>query len=161
MSRASPAIQSSPICSSTSSPKRSQAWTRKSACTCASAIIAVGQWLGAVYGGRAEVARALAPIVNQEMKELVRAGADFLALDEPSFACHPEQPDLFLDIIAKTVAGVDAKISMHMCFGNYRGRAVARRRLRRPRGSRASAGADCESRDEGTRSRRRRFSCSR
>src|SRR5207302_35419 len=38
--------------------------------------------------------------------------------------CHPKEPDVFLDTIARTVAGVKAKISMHMCFGNYRGRAV-------------------------------------
>ncbi len=58
------------------------------------------------------------------MKALVEAGVDFIQLDEPSFACHPDQPEQFLDLIARTTAGVNAKISMHMCFGNYRGRAV-------------------------------------
>jgi 5-methyltetrahydropteroyltriglutamate--homocysteine methyltransferase len=79
---------------------------------------------GTVYGSRQETAQALVPIVNREMKDLVRAGVDFIGLDEPSFACHPQQPDQFLKMIADTVAGVSAKISMHMCFGNYRGRAV-------------------------------------
>jgi 5-methyltetrahydropteroyltriglutamate--homocysteine methyltransferase len=79
---------------------------------------------GAVYPSRLEVASALVPIVNQEMKNLVQAGADFIQLDEPSFACHPQHPESFLEMIARTVAGVAAKISMHMCFGNYRGRAV-------------------------------------
>jgi 5-methyltetrahydropteroyltriglutamate--homocysteine methyltransferase len=80
---------------------------------------------GEVYKDRAEIAAALVPIVNQEMKQLVQAGVDFLQLDEPSFACHPGQGgERFLDLIALTVAGVDAKISMHLCFGNYRGRAV-------------------------------------
>ena len=82
---------------------------------------------GAVHKNRADIAAALVPIVNKEMRDLVAAGADFLALDEPSFACHPQAPDLFLDTIAKTVSGVKAKFSMHMCFGNYRGRAVGRR----------------------------------
>jgi 5-methyltetrahydropteroyltriglutamate--homocysteine methyltransferase len=79
---------------------------------------------GKVYSGRADVARALVRIVNQDMKDLVRAGADFIGLDEPSFACHPQQPEEFLETITATVAGVQAKISMHLCFGNYRGRAV-------------------------------------
>jgi 5-methyltetrahydropteroyltriglutamate--homocysteine methyltransferase len=79
---------------------------------------------GDVYKDRAAVTEALLPIVNQEMKSLVQAGVDFLQLDEPSFACHPNAADFFLDIIARTVAGVNAKISMHMCFGNFRGRAV-------------------------------------
>ena len=79
---------------------------------------------GDVYGNRDEITAALLPIINHEMKQLVQAGVDFIQLDEPSFACHPDHPEQFLDLIACTVAGVNAKISMHMCFGNYRGRAV-------------------------------------
>ncbi len=79
---------------------------------------------GDVYKNRDEITAALLPIVNNEMKQLVQAGVDFIQLDEPSFACHPQYPEQFLDVIARTVAGVNAKISMHMCFGNYRGRAV-------------------------------------
>jgi 5-methyltetrahydropteroyltriglutamate--homocysteine methyltransferase len=79
---------------------------------------------GKVYADRDAVTEALIPIVNAEMKQLAAAGADFIQLDEPSFACHPDHPEKFLDLIDRTVAGVSAKISMHMCFGNYRGRAV-------------------------------------
>jgi 5-methyltetrahydropteroyltriglutamate--homocysteine methyltransferase len=79
---------------------------------------------GEVYKDRQAVAEALLPIINREMKDLVSQGVGFLQLDEPSFACHPDQPELFLDLIARTVEGVKAKISMHMWFGNYRGRAV-------------------------------------
>ena len=79
---------------------------------------------GDVYASRDEITEALLPIVNAEMKALERAGVDFIQLDEPSFACHPDKPEQFLDIIARTVAGVTAKTSMHMCFGNFRARAV-------------------------------------
>jgi 5-methyltetrahydropteroyltriglutamate--homocysteine methyltransferase len=79
---------------------------------------------GEVYQGRRDITEALLPLVNQEMKLLVEAGANFIQIDEPSFACHPNHPEEFLDIIARTTAGVKAKVSMHMCFGNYRGRAV-------------------------------------
>ena len=79
---------------------------------------------GAVYADRKAVTEALIPIVNAELKAVEAAGADFLQLDEPSFACHPDEPERFLDVIARTVAGVSAYVSMHMCFGNYRGRAV-------------------------------------
>ncbi|HZU39154.1 MAG TPA: cobalamin-independent methionine synthase II family protein [Gemmataceae bacterium] len=82
---------------------------------------------GNVYHDRQEIAEALVPIVNAEMRALVSEGVDFIQLDEPSFACHPDQPERFLDFIARTVDGVQAKISLHMCFGNYRGRAVGRR----------------------------------
>ncbi len=82
---------------------------------------------GAVYFGRMAVSKALAPIVNGELRALVDAGVGFIQLDEPSFACHPGEPEFFLETLATTVAGVDAYISMHLCFGNYRGRAVGRR----------------------------------
>jgi 5-methyltetrahydropteroyltriglutamate--homocysteine methyltransferase len=85
---------------------------------------------GDVYRNRAALTEALLPVVNREMKDLVQAGVDFIQLDEPSFACHPDHPELFLDLIARTVEGVRAKVSMHVCFGNYRGRAVGWRSYR-------------------------------
>src|SRR5262245_16836672 len=85
---------------------------------------------GDVYRDRRAVTEALLPIVNREMKDLVAAGVTFLQLDEPSFACRPDAPEEFLDFIARTVEGVTATVSMHMCFGNYRGRAVGRRSYR-------------------------------
>lgn len=79
---------------------------------------------GDVYPDRMGVTEALVPIVNAELKALVAEGVDFLQIDEPSFACHPDNPEVFLDIVARTVEDVDAYTSMHMCFGNYRARAV-------------------------------------
>jgi 5-methyltetrahydropteroyltriglutamate--homocysteine methyltransferase len=79
---------------------------------------------GDVYKDRNAVTDAILPIINHEMKAVVAAGVEFIQFDEPSFACHPDHPERFLDLIARTVAGVQARISMHMCFGNFRGRAV-------------------------------------
>lgn len=85
---------------------------------------------GEVYRDREAVANALLPIVNREMQDLVAAGVQFVQLDEPSFACHASNPELFLDVIARTVEGVKATISLHMCFGNFRARAVGQRSYR-------------------------------
>jgi 5-methyltetrahydropteroyltriglutamate--homocysteine methyltransferase len=85
---------------------------------------------GEVYPDRTAVAQALIPIVNAELLALASAGVDFIQLDEPSFACHPDWPDHFLDVVGRTVLGVKAYISMHMCFGNYRARAVGHRSYR-------------------------------
>jgi 5-methyltetrahydropteroyltriglutamate--homocysteine methyltransferase len=82
---------------------------------------------GAVYADRLAVTEALIPIINRELTDLAQAGVEHIQLDEPSFACRPEQPERFLDILSRTVAGVPARISLHMCFGNYRGRAVGHR----------------------------------
>jgi 5-methyltetrahydropteroyltriglutamate--homocysteine methyltransferase len=85
---------------------------------------------GAVYADRRAITEALLPIVNREMRALVRAGVEFAQMDEPSFACRPDRPEEFLDLIARTVEGVDVPVSLHMCFGNYRARAVGRRSYR-------------------------------
>jgi 5-methyltetrahydropteroyltriglutamate--homocysteine methyltransferase len=85
---------------------------------------------GEVYSDRRAVTEALIPLVNREMRELEKAGVEFIQLDEPSFACRPDHPEEFLDIIARTVHGVGAFVSMHMCFGNYRARAVGQRSYR-------------------------------
>src|SRR5262245_18703500 len=58
---------------------------------------------GEVYRDRREVTEALLPLVNRDMMALARAGVDFIQLDEPSFACHLDQPEQFLDLVARTV----------------------------------------------------------
>jgi 5-methyltetrahydropteroyltriglutamate--homocysteine methyltransferase len=85
---------------------------------------------GAAYKDRMEVAHVLAAIVNAELKALVAAGAGFIQIDEPSYAVHPDAPRAFVDLFNATVAGVDAKIGLHLCFGNYVGRPVAKRSYR-------------------------------
>jgi 5-methyltetrahydropteroyltriglutamate--homocysteine methyltransferase len=85
---------------------------------------------GDVYADRNAVTEALIPIVNAELRAAAAEGIEFLQLDEPSFACHPDEPEHFLDVIARTVEGVTAYISMHMCFGNFRARAVGWRSYR-------------------------------
>ena len=82
---------------------------------------------GRVYKDRMDVAWALAEIVNRELKALVAAGVDFIQLDEPSYAVHSSTPEAFVRLFNRTVEGVTAKISIHLCFGNYLGRPVARR----------------------------------
>lgn len=82
---------------------------------------------GSVYRDRMDVAYALSGIVNREMKALVAAGVDFIQMDEPSYAVHSSTPEEFVKLFNRTVEGVNAKISMHLCFGNYLGRPVAKR----------------------------------
>lgn len=82
---------------------------------------------GEVYPDRRAITEALLPLVNAELRALQQAGVEFLQLDEPSFACHPDNPEEFLDFLARTVEGVTVPVSLHMCFGNYRGRAVGHR----------------------------------
>lgn len=87
---------------------------------------------GAIYRDRLEVAYALAGIINRELRALVEAGVTFIQLDEPSYAVHAQagSPAEFVRLFNQTVAGVEARIGLHLCFGNYVGRPVARRTYR-------------------------------
>jgi 5-methyltetrahydropteroyltriglutamate--homocysteine methyltransferase len=83
---------------------------------------------GAVYKDKREVAWALVPLLNRELKAVVAAGATHIQVDEPSaiddFVPLPE----FVEMFNAMVEGVNATIGLHICFGNYMGRpAVAHR----------------------------------
>jgi 5-methyltetrahydropteroyltriglutamate--homocysteine methyltransferase len=84
------------------------------------------------YADRWAVAEALLPIVGRELLSLVAAGCREICLDEPSMSCyaHREDPQRLVEILNRTVAPVAGRcrLSTHLCFGNYKGRAVAPRR---------------------------------
>lgn len=82
---------------------------------------------GSAYNDRMDVAHALSEIINAELKALVAAGVDFIQLDEPSYAVHPKSPRDFVELFNAAVNGVNARIGLHLCFGNFVGRPVAKR----------------------------------
>jgi 5-methyltetrahydropteroyltriglutamate--homocysteine methyltransferase len=81
---------------------------------------------------RYAVTEMLIPIVARELEALVAAGCERITLDEPSMSCYAwrEDPDRFVDIFNRTVADVKGRcyLGTHLCFGNFKGRAVGRRR---------------------------------
>ena len=84
------------------------------------------------YPGRYAITEALVPIVRAELEALVRAGCTEICVDEPSMSCYGyrEDPARFVDIFRRTVETVTGKcrLSTHLCFGNYKARAVAPRK---------------------------------
>jgi 5-methyltetrahydropteroyltriglutamate--homocysteine methyltransferase len=86
---------------------------------------------GSVYKDRMEVAYALAGIINAELKAVVAAGADFIQIDEPSYAVHAHSPQAFVDLFNHTIRDLgEVRLGVHLCFGNYVGRPVAKRSYR-------------------------------
>ena len=87
---------------------------------------------GGIYKDRWDVTDALIPIVRKELEQLVEAGCREITLDEPSMSCyaHREDPRRFVKIFAETVKPIigQCRLSTHLCFGNYKGRAVGLRR---------------------------------
>jgi 5-methyltetrahydropteroyltriglutamate--homocysteine methyltransferase len=84
------------------------------------------------YKDRYALTEALIPIVRRELHALVEAGCAEICVDEPSMSCyaHREDPARLVDIFNRTVEGIRGRcrLSTHLCFGNYKGRAVAPRR---------------------------------
>jgi 5-methyltetrahydropteroyltriglutamate--homocysteine methyltransferase len=84
------------------------------------------------YKDRWALTEALLPIVRSELEALVKAGCREITVDEPSMSCyaHREDPKRFVEIFNRTVESVVRKchLSTHLCFGNYKGRAVGPRR---------------------------------
>lgn len=84
------------------------------------------------YPDRYAVTEALIPIVRAELMALVEAGCYEITVDEPSMSCYAyrEDPHRFVDIFNRTVEPVrgSARLSTHLCFGNYKARAVGPRR---------------------------------
>jgi len=84
------------------------------------------------YADRDAVAEALRPIVAAELEALVAAGCGEITVDEPSMSCYAYRADTsrLVDLFNRTTAPVRgrARLSTHLCFGNYKGRAVGPRR---------------------------------
>jgi len=88
---------------------------------------------GTLYRDRWEVTEALLPLVRQEIADLVAAGCTEICVDEPSMSCYAYKEDTkrFVDIFNRTVAPAvgKARLSMHLCFGNFKGRSVGKKTI--------------------------------
>lgn len=84
------------------------------------------------YPDRWAITEALLPIVRRELQALIHQGCADICVDEPSMSCYAyrEDPARFVDIFNRTVNGVAGRcrLSTHLCFGNYKARAVGPRR---------------------------------
>ncbi|GIX46129.1 MAG: methionine synthase [Candidatus Tectimicrobiota bacterium] len=73
---------------------------------------------GQVYASREALLEDLMHIVRAELERLVEAGAELIQLDEPNFAMRRDDPRAWVELFNATVEGIQAKIALHICFGN-------------------------------------------
>ncbi|PWU20761.1 MAG: methionine synthase [Candidatus Rokuibacteriota bacterium] len=73
---------------------------------------------------RSEEAFALdiARVMNLELKELVKAGATDLQIDEPYYSGFAEDVGWGIGALNALVDGVGARLSLHVCYGNRYGK---------------------------------------
>ncbi len=85
------------------------------------------------YADRWALTEALLPLVRRELEALVEAGCREISVDEPSMSCyaHREDPRRFVDLFNRTVETVAGRtrVCTHLCFGNYKARAIGPRQL--------------------------------
>src|SRR6058998_1231782 len=74
------------------------------------------------YPSEEAFAMEIARIMNLELRELVRAGAEQIQIDEPYYSGFPEDLAWGVRAINALVDGVDARLSLHVCYGNRYGK---------------------------------------
>ena len=76
----------------------------------------------AFYPSEEAFALDLARVMNFEVRELVREGARHLQIDEPYYSGFPEDLPWAIKAVNALVEGVDAHITLHICYGNRYGK---------------------------------------
>ena len=74
------------------------------------------------YPGEEEFAVDIARVMNLELKELVRAGARWIQVDEPYYSGFPQDLPWGVQALNALVDGVEARIVLHICYGNRYGK---------------------------------------
>jgi len=74
-----------------------------------------------VYDDEAELAYALADLVNEEIEALVDAGARYIQIDEPALATTPDDHAIVGECLERIAADVpdDVRLGLHVCYGDY------------------------------------------
>ena len=76
----------------------------------------------AYYGSDEAFALDVARVLNVELRELVRAGATDIQIDEPYYSGFPEDLPWGIRAINALVEGIAARVSLHVCYGNRYGK---------------------------------------
>ncbi len=70
------------------------------------------------YGDEAKLALAYAACLNDEIKDLIAAGADYVQIDEPYMQARAEQARAFgVAALDRALDGVNVPSIIHLCFG--------------------------------------------
>jgi 5-methyltetrahydropteroyltriglutamate--homocysteine methyltransferase len=74
------------------------------------------------YPSEEALALDVARVMNVELRELVRAGATHIQVDEPYYSGFPEDLPWAVRALNVLVESVDARLSLHVCYGNRYGK---------------------------------------
>ena len=74
------------------------------------------------YASEQEFAMDLARVMNPELRAIAKAGADVIQIDEPNYSGFPDDLAWAVRALNALVEGVDARIAVHICYGNRYGK---------------------------------------
>ncbi|MGB9242956.1 MAG: hypothetical protein WCC03_06355 [Candidatus Acidiferrales bacterium] len=74
------------------------------------------------YPTEEALAMDIARVMNLELKELVKAGAKIIQIDEPYFSGFPDDISWGVNALNAMVEGVGATVAVHICYGNRYGK---------------------------------------
>ena len=92
--------------------------TRKTKITVPGPFTMLQQAQNDFYKSEEEAAMDYAAAVNEEIKDLFKAGADIVQVDEPYMQARPEKARQYgLKALNRALAGVSGTTAVHICFG--------------------------------------------
>lgn len=71
------------------------------------------------YGSRRDAVMAFAEVVRDEARDLVKAGARYIQIDEPALSTRPEEIDVAIDAMHVVTDGLKATTISHICYGDF------------------------------------------
>ena len=74
------------------------------------------------YSSEEALATDIARVMNMELRALAKAGARLIQIDEPYYSGFPEDLPWAVRVLNTLIEGVDAKIAVHICYGNRYGK---------------------------------------
>ena len=72
------------------------------------------------YPSRRAATLAIAQVIREEVKDLERAGAQYIQVDEPAISTRPEEMDLAIEALGIVTKGIKAKTLTHICYGDFK-----------------------------------------
>ena len=71
------------------------------------------------YPSRRATALAIAAVIHEEARDLERAGAQYIQIDEPAISTRLDEIDLAIEALGIVTKGLRAKTITHICYGNF------------------------------------------
>jgi 5-methyltetrahydropteroyltriglutamate--homocysteine methyltransferase len=71
------------------------------------------------YPDRASATLALAELIREEVRELIKAGCKIVQIDEPAISVRPEELEIARQGLEKVTSGQKAYFITHICYGAF------------------------------------------